>query len=135
MRPRLGQDAWIDGEARKMSIQVKRAYEAPTRRDGYRVLVDRVWPRGLKKEQLKLDAWLKQLAPSTSLRTWFGHDPAKWNEFRRRYFRELAENNEDVRELRKKARRSRVTLVFAAKDTEFNNAVALRQYLQKRQTN
>jgi uncharacterized protein YeaO (DUF488 family) len=85
----------------------------------------------VKKQQLKLDIWLKQLAPSTPLRKWFGHDPAKWTEFKRRYFRELAEHNEDIRELRKRAKKGRVTLVFAAKDTEFNNAVALRHYLQK----
>jgi uncharacterized protein YeaO (DUF488 family) len=118
-----------------MAIQVKRAYETPTRSDGYRVLVDRVWPRGVKKQQLELDIWLKQLAPSTPLRKWFGHDPAKWTEFKRRYFRELAEHDEDIRELRKKAKKGRVTLVFAAKDTEFNNAVALRHYLRKRQAN
>ncbi len=116
-----------------MSIRVKRAYETPTKSDGYRVLVDRVWPRGVKKEQLKLDVWLKQLAPSTPLRKWFGHDSAKWDEFRKRYFRELAGHDEEIRELRKKARQGRVTLVFAAKETQFNNAVALRQYLQKRQ--
>lgn len=114
-----------------MSIQVRRAYEAPKKSDGYRVLVDRVWPRGVKKEQLKLDAWRKQLAPSTRLRKWFGHDPAKWTEFKRRYFRELIEQREDIRELRKKAERGRLTLVFAARDTEFNNAVALKEYLQK----
>lgn len=116
-----------------MSIRVKRAYETPTKSDGYRVLVDRVWPRGVKKEQLRLDAWLKQLAPSTPLRKWFGHDPAKWTEFKRRYFRELVEHREEIRELRKKVKQGRVTLVFAAKDTEFNNAVALTQYLQKPQ--
>lgn len=114
-----------------MPIRLKRAYETPTKSDGYRVLVDRVWPRGVKKEQLRLDAWPKQLAPSTTLRKWFGHDPAKWTEFKRRYFRELTERNGDIRELRKKAKRERVTLVFAARDTEFNNAVALREYLQK----
>lgn len=115
-----------------MSIRAKRAYEAPAKSDGYRVLVDRMWPRGMKKEQLKLDAWLKQLAPSTSLRKWFGHDLARWTEFKRRYFRELTEHQADIAALRKKAKTERVTLVFAAKDTEFNNAVALREYLQKR---
>jgi uncharacterized protein YeaO (DUF488 family) len=114
-----------------MSIQVKRAYEAPAKSDGYRVLVDRVWPRGVKKEQLELDAWLKQLAPSTRLRKWYGHDPTKWTEFKRRYFRELVEQQSDTRELRKKARQGRVTLVFAAKEIEFNNAVALKEYLRK----
>lgn len=116
-----------------MTIQVKRAYEAPAKSDGYRVLVDRVWPRGVKKEQLKLDAWLKQLAPSTPLRKWFGHDPARWSEFKRRYFRELSEHQVDIRELRKKTKQTRVTLVFAAKATDFNNAVALKEYLQKGQ--
>lgn len=113
-------------------MQVKRVYEAPAKSDGYRVLVDRVWPRGVKKEQLGVDAWLKQLAPSTSLRKWFEHDPAKWHEFKRRYFRELSEHHEDIRELREKARKGQVTLVFAAKETEFNNAVALKEYLQMR---
>jgi uncharacterized protein YeaO (DUF488 family) len=115
-----------------MSMQVKRAYEVPVKTDGYRVLVDRVWPRGVKKEQLKLDAWLKDVAPSTALRKWFGHEPARWTEFKRRYFRELAERQVDIRELRKKARQGRVTLLFGAKDTQFNNAVALKEYLQKR---
>jgi uncharacterized protein YeaO (DUF488 family) len=115
-----------------MSIDVKRAYDPPASSDGYRVLVDRIWPRGVAKEDLKVDAWLKEVAPSTALRKWFGHDPKKWDEFRRRYARELEPHAAALEQLVKHARAGRVTLVFAAKDAEHNNAVALREYLQGR---
>jgi len=117
-----------------MSIRTKRIYEAPAQADGYRVLVDRVWPRGLRKDEVQLDAWLKVLAPSTELRKWFAHDPQKWSEFKRRYVAELKardEAGEALSELGRRARRQRVTLLFAARDTEHNNAVALREYLQR----
>ena len=113
-------------------IQIKRAYEAPAKNDGARFLVDRVWPRGVKKEQLQLEDWIKDAAPSTELRKWFGHDPEKWNEFRRRYFRELEKNPEPWQSLLQRARRGRVTLVYGAHDTEHNNAVALKEYLDKK---
>jgi uncharacterized protein YeaO (DUF488 family) len=115
-----------------MSIDVKRAYDPPARSDGYRVLVDRIWPRGITKEDLKVDAWLKEVAPSTALRKWFGHDPKKWDEFRRRYARELEPHATALEQLVQRARAGHVTLVFAAKDTEHSNAVALREHLEGR---
>lgn len=113
-----------------MSIRLKRAYETPSGNDGYRVLVDRVWPRGISRQALQIDAWLKDLAPSTELRQWFAHDPAKWKPFKRRYFRELDGNPEEVGGLRDRIASGRVTLVFSAKDEKFNNAAALREYLE-----
>jgi uncharacterized protein YeaO (DUF488 family) len=114
-----------------MPIKVKRAYEPPAREDGYRVLVDRVWPRGITKERLQIDAWLKDLAPSTALRKWFGHDPARWEAFRRRYADELRQQTEALAHLAEKAKHGRVTLVYGAKDPDHNNAVALKQYLEQ----
>ncbi len=111
-------------------IQVKRAYERASRNDGARFLVERLWPRGVKKEELRIDGWLKDVAPSTELRQWFSHDPAKWGEFRRRYFRELQKNADAWKPLLTHARRGAVTLVYSAYDTEHNNAVALRDFLE-----
>ena len=115
-----------------MPIDLKRAYDPPTKNDGRRLLVDRVWPRGIAKDDLQIDAWLKDLAPSTELRKWFGHDPAKWDEFRKRYALELEQRPEALEELVEKARAGHVTLVFGAKDTEHNNAVALKEHLERR---
>ena len=115
-----------------MGIELKRAYDPPAESDGHRILVDRVWPRGIARDDLRIDAWLKDLAPSTELRKWFGHDPAKWHEFRKRYARELEQHPDELAELVEKARASHVTLVFGAKDTEHNNAVALREHLERR---
>lgn len=115
-----------------MRIWVRRAYEAPTRNDGYRVLVDRVWPRGVAREDLELDEWDRDLAPSTRLRKWFGHDPARWEEFQRRYFDELRGKEEPIRRLLDRIRRGRVTLVFGARDRDHNQAVALRTFLEKK---
>jgi len=112
-----------------MPVVVKRAYEKPSRSDGLRVLVDRLWPRGARKDALKLSGWLKDFAPSDGLRQWFDHDPARWTEFERRYFAELEEKPEIVRPLLEAARRGRVTLLFGARDLEHNNAVALKAYL------
>jgi uncharacterized protein YeaO (DUF488 family) len=121
-----------------LAIQVKRIYEAAGPEDGYRVLVDRLWPRGVAKERAVLDEWLPALAPSDELRMWFGHDRGKWAEFKRRYFAELNEasgESEEVCEaliaLRGAAKRGRVTLLFAASETECNNAVALAEFLAK----
>ena len=111
-------------------IQLKRAYEQPSPEDGVRLLVERLWPRGVKKADLRLDGWLKDVAPSDSLRRWFGHDPAKWNEFQRRYFTELDAHPEALLPIETTARHGRVTLVYSAHDTEHNNAVALKQYLE-----
>lgn len=113
-------------------LQVRRVYEPPARSDGYRVLVDRMWPRGLTKEDAKLDAWLKDIAPSAELRKWFGHDPAKWTSFKRKYFRELDERDEALQELLQSCSKRTLTLLFGAKDTEHNNAVALKEYLEAR---
>lgn len=117
-----------------MDIQIRRAYEAPGRDEGYRILVDRVWPRGISKEDLEVDAWQKEIAPSTRLRQWFGHDPARWKEFQERYFAELAQKPDAVRDLVKRAREGRLTLVYGARDQEHNQAVALRRYLEARAT-
>ena len=115
-----------------MTIGLKRVYDRPAESDGRRILVDRLWPRGIAKDDLQIDAWLKDLAPSTQLRKWFAHDPAKWDEFRKRYARELEQRSEALEELVEKARAGHVTLVFSAKDTEHNNAVALKDYLQSK---
>lgn len=115
-----------------MDIRIRRAYEPARRSDGARILVDRVWPRGVKKEELAIEAWLKELAPSDRLRKWFGHDPERWQEFRERYFAELDERAEPLRALRALARKRRVTLVYGARDELHNNAVALRSYLTGR---
>lgn len=117
-----------------MSINVKRIYDAPARGDGHRVLVDRVWPRGIRKDDAELEEWLKEAAPSTALRKWFAHDPAKWTEFKRRYFQELAadtEVHEALADLRRRARRGPVTLLFGSRETRHNNAVALKEYLEQ----
>ena len=115
-----------------MAIQLKRAYEKPHRSDGFRVLIDRVWPRGVRKEDLKLDEWLRSLAPSTELRQWFGHDPGKWDQFRKRYFRELAAHPEEIQRLRAKMREGPLTIVFGSREERFNNAAALKEYLEAR---
>ena len=115
-----------------MSIRVKRIYAAPEEDDGFRALVDHLWPRGLKKEDARIDRWFKEIAPTAGLRKWFGHDPEKWEEFKRRYFEELDTHQEAVNELIEIARKTTVTLLFAAKNEEFNNAVALRDYIEKR---
>jgi uncharacterized protein YeaO (DUF488 family) len=107
-------------------------YEPPAHGDGARFLVERLWPRGLKKEALHAQAWLKEVAPSAALRRWFAHDPAKWEEFERRYFAELAERPDALEPLVEAARRGRVTLLFSARDETHNNAVALRAYLEGR---
>ena len=112
-----------------MDIRLKRAYEPPARGDSARILVDRLWPRGVKKDALRLDLWLKDIAPSTELRQWFGHVPERWEEFRKRYARELDANPDAVAELRQWLKHGRVTLVYSARDTEHNQAVALRDYL------
>ena len=110
-------------------IEIKRVYSPLQKEDGFRVLVDRVWPRGVSKKQLRADLWLKDAAPSTPLRKWFGHDRAKWAEFQRRYFAELDEKPEVIRQLLDLAEKQRVTLLFAARDTEYSHAAALKKYL------
>ena len=115
-----------------MAVHTKRVYDAPAEIDGYRVLVDRIWPRGLRKDEAQIDLWLKDIAPSTSLRQWFNHEPSKWREFKTRYFRELKLYEDQVDQLKKQSKAKRLTLLYAAKDTENNNAVALKEYLETR---
>lgn len=116
---------------RKPQIRLKRAYDKPEKSDGCRVLVDRVWPRGISKDTLQLDEWLKEAAPSTDLRKWFNHDPAKWAAFEERYFQELDAHPDALSRLLDECRRGTVTLVFGSKETRYNNAVALKAYLER----
>ncbi len=113
----------------RKDIVTKRAYDPASPKDGTRYLVERLWPRGMKKDALQIDGWLKDVAPSTELRKWFGHDPEKWNEFRKRYFQELRLHPKAIATLRDSAKKSKVTLVYSARDTERNNAVALKDFL------
>lgn len=114
-----------------MKIRLKRIYEKPSAKDGYRVLVDRLWPRGIAKDAAKLDAWQKEIAPSDELRKWFGHHPEKWEGFKKRYFAELKKRPEAVEELVSIIKKRPVTFVYAAKDEDFNNAAALKEYIEK----
>ena len=110
-------------------VWIRRAYEPPGRNDGYRVHVDRLWPRGVSKADARLDDWVRDLAPSTALRQWFGHDPRRWEEFGQRYRAELADHADAVSRLVEVARHRRLTLVFGARDTEHNDAVVLREVI------
>jgi uncharacterized protein YeaO (DUF488 family) len=112
------------------NIRIKRAYEEPDREDGTRILVDRLWPRGLTKERARVDLWLKDVAPSTALRKWFAHDPDKWAEFRSRYLGELKSDKEQLSALRQEAAKGTVTLVYGAKDQLHNEAVILQELLK-----
>ena len=115
-----------------MEIRLKRVYETPEAADGYRVLVERLWPRGISKEHAKVDLWVKDAGASTGLRTWFGHDPAKWVEFREKYFEEIRTRPDIIGQLREAIRsHKKVTFLFAAHDTEHNNALALKEFLEK----
>ena len=114
-----------------MFISLKRAYEPPARSDGCRILVERLWPRGLSKQGAKIDLWLKEAAPSTELRRWFNHEPDKWAEFKRRYFKELRARSESLEQILKRTRAGRVTFVFGSRELRFNNAVALKEYMER----
>jgi uncharacterized protein YeaO (DUF488 family) len=114
------------------NIRLKRAYAQPSSDDGVRVLVDRLWPRGLKKVDAAIDHWMKDIAPSSELRRWFAHDPLRWKGFQRRYKQELKQRQKEVNELRTMARRGPITLIFAAHDEEHNEAVVLRDFLLRR---
>jgi uncharacterized protein YeaO (DUF488 family) len=118
------------GEA-ALTIRLKRAYEPAASSDGYRVLIDRLWPRGVSREQAKLDAWDRELAPSAKLRQWFAHDPRRFEEFRRRYIEELRDQRPRLTELRRRARRGTLTLVYSARDSEHNDAVVLAEVLRR----
>jgi uncharacterized protein YeaO (DUF488 family) len=116
---------------KNLTVRLKRAYDRPTRGDGPRVLVDRVWPRGMAREKLEIDAWMRDLGPSDALRRWFGHDPVRWPEFRRRYLRELAGKTSLLQELAARARGSTLTLVYSARDPAHNQAVVIREVLER----
>lgn len=112
-------------------LQIKRVYQPAAKSDGLRILVERLWPRGIKKSDLPLDGWNKDVAPSSALRTWFSHDPAKWTEFRKRYFAELQANPEAWEPLLRASKKGKVTLLFSSRDEVHNNAVALREFLSQ----
>lgn len=114
-----------------MRLKIKRVYEHPDAQDGTRILVDRLWPRGLTKAKASVDVWMKDVAPSTTLRKWFGHDPDKWAEFKTRYRAELRANKEQVARLKTEMGKRRVTLVYGAKDEEHNEALVLQEYLKR----
>jgi uncharacterized protein YeaO (DUF488 family) len=113
-----------------MTIGLKRVYEPRENEDGYRVLVDRLWPRGVSKDSAAIDLWLKEAAPSTDLRRWFNHDPAKWPEFKSRYFAELDDRREQLEPILEAIKREKITLVYSSRDEQHNQAVALRMYLE-----
>jgi uncharacterized protein YeaO (DUF488 family) len=113
-----------------MKLKIKRVYEKPEKEDGTRILVDRLWPRGLTKEKAAIDLWLKEVAPSTALRKWFSHDPAKWPTFKQKYRQEIKENKDQVAILKEQLMKGAVTLVYGAKDEEHNEALVLKEWLQ-----
>lgn len=112
-------------------IQIKRVYDPPGTEDGKRILVDRLWPRGIKKENLKMDEWLKEIAPSDRLRKWFSHDPRRYEEFKKKYTEELEDKSEILKRIKSEAKRGRVTILFSARDTEHNNATVLEELLSQ----
>jgi uncharacterized protein YeaO (DUF488 family) len=129
-----GLAAVYPGSGGNAMIQLKRVYEKPSRRDGLRILVDRLWPRGLTKERAAVKLWLKDVAPSTELRKWFGHDPAKWKQFQVRYRKELREKNDAIELLEQESEEHTVTLVYGARDEEHNEALVLKSVLEGRRT-
>jgi uncharacterized protein YeaO (DUF488 family) len=121
-----------NSEEHLTQIWTKRAYEEPGKKDGMRVLVDRIWPRGISKDEARIDRWLKDVAPTTELRKWFNHELQKWEEFKKKYFQELTGKSEALEELLEMVHKGRITLVYGAKDQQHNNAVALKEYLENR---
>jgi uncharacterized protein YeaO (DUF488 family) len=113
-------------------IKIKRIYDPPGAEDGFRILVDRLWPRGLSKEKAKVDLWLREISPSNELRKWYGHDPDKWTEFKKKYLEEIEEKKEEFDLLRKKAREGTVTFLFSSKEEELNNAAALKEFVERK---
>jgi len=116
---------------KKGMVKIKGVYDPVSRDDGRRILIDRLWPRGIRKEDAKIDEWLKEIAPSNELRKWFGHDPAKWQEFKKKYASELSEKSELVERLRAESGKGMITLLFAAKDAGHNNAVVLKELIER----
>ena len=126
--PCYWQEAGAENE--KMRLSIKRIYDPPAKEDGFRILVDRLWPRGMKKERAAVAEWLKDIAPSDALRKWFSHDPGKWPEFRRRYFEELENKDEMIDLILEKERHGAVTFLYGAREEKVNNAVALKEYIE-----
>lgn len=118
-------------ESRSMNIKIKRVYEQPEKKDGQRILVDRLWPRGLTKEKAAVDLWLKEIAPSTELRKWFDHDPEKWQRFRRRYETEIRKKEDLIQVLKQKAQSGTITLIYGARDEKHNEALVLKQFIER----
>ncbi len=114
------------------AVSLKRAYEKPSATDGCRILVERLWPRGVSKRTARIDLWARDVAPSTELRRWFNHDPERWAEFKRRYFKELRGHREELEPVLERVRRGHVTFVFGSREERFNNAVALREFVKRR---
>jgi len=114
-----------------MKIKIKRVYEKPSKEDGLRILVDRLWPRGLTKQKAAINVWLKEIAPTTELRKWFAHDPKKWIEFKKKYLQELKENKEQISIIKERLKQGPVTLVYAARDEEYNEAQVLEELLNR----
>ncbi len=114
----------------RITIRLKRVYDEPEEGDGRRILVDRLWPRGLSKEKARVDGWMKEIAPSTELRRWYGHDPDKWTEFKKRYAAELDANHDAVEEIVKEVRAGAVTFLYSSREDQRNNAVALKEYIE-----
>jgi uncharacterized protein YeaO (DUF488 family) len=114
-----------------MKTKIKRVYEKPAKEDGFRILADRLWPRGLTKEKASVDLWLKEIAPSTELRKWFGHDPEKWNDFKKKYVAELKKNKETVSILKEKIKEGTVTILYGARDEEHNEALVILDFLNE----
>ena len=115
-----------------MKTKIKRVYEKPAKEDGFRILADRLWPRGLTKEKASVDLWLKDIAPSTELRKWFGHDPEKWNEFKKKYVAELKKNKETVSILKEKIKEGTVTILYGARDQVHNEALVILDFLDEK---
>lgn len=115
-----------------MKTKIKRVYEKPAKEDGFRILADRLWPRGLTKEKASVDLWLKEIAPSTELRKWFGHDPEKWNEFKKKYVAELKKNTATVSILKEKIKEGTVTILYGARDEEHNEALVILDFLDEK---
>jgi uncharacterized protein YeaO (DUF488 family) len=122
----------ISNGVTRMTVRVKRIYEEAEKSDGFRILVDRLWPRGIKKDDMHIDLWLKEIAPSNSLRKWFNHDPEKWPEFQKRYAKELESKEEMIDIIRDETKRRNVTLLYGTKEIEHNNAIALKNFLEKK---
>ena len=128
MQPNARTFAWISKKL--MKIDIRRVYEAPSKSDGKRILIDRLWPRGISKEKAEIHYWAKTISPSTQLRQWYQHDPEKWQDFKKKYFQELNSNPEGMNELRNQIGRGKITLVFSSKEEKLNNATALKEYLE-----